>query len=196
MLSARPVNVFTEPRTLPPAARKTMPPNGSSPAPQPSRHEKWAAWFRAVLDRRSLQNSDVQRLLDDALARLLGDHARGKYKSDAVGAWITGKSRPSETGALWIAEALGIPHEDVLLAADYPDAAAIIKNLSSPDPLRDSIRSSGLSEQARTAAEDYVREERESIRRRTEEYVRMWRRGEQIIAEREREGHNGTRDAS
>lgn len=162
------------------------------PTPETQRKAAWGRWLDEILTRRELRNSDLARLLAKA-------GAGERYTNTSlISQWRRGDAGPSETAALFIAKALGVPGLTVLRAAGHTDTALLIEEmLPDGDPRLARIHRSGLSPQGQAAAEDFVHQEDRSLTDRLDRLLQAVYHGEQI-AERNRQAaaQDDDRDAS
>lgn len=156
-----------------------------TPTDDALRKAAWGRYLDTVLNDRALRNRDLARLLKEV-------GASERYTNTSlISQWRQGKVGASETAALFVAKALALPAPEVLRAAGHDDAARMWEEEPrDPDRYAAVIRNSGLPEPAQEVAQEYARREDKELQRRLDEYVRLLRRGEQIVAAREQPTEN------
>lgn len=157
-----------------------MSPAAGNETPESDRQRKavWGRWLDDALKQRALRNTDFIELL-----RAAG--AGKRFTSTAlISQWRSGTVGPSETAALYVAKALGLPQTLVLRQAGHSDAADLIEDAPrDDDPRLARIRRSGLSRVAQDEAEGFARRQDRQYDELLDEYVRLLKRGEQLEQE-------------
>lgn len=67
----------------------------------------WAQWLQEHLDQRGWRQADLVR------------ESQGTIKRDRASKWLAGRETPSYRSAVYVANTLGIDHDDALIAAGY-----------------------------------------------------------------------------
>lgn len=108
---------------------------------------EFGEWLSEEMRRQGVSSYDA--LVDRSQAA--SEDGRAKFSRSSVRWWKNGMSKPGPQMCLWIAEALGVPGDDVLAAAGYPSIVRTDEGLNRPSWPPEVL---GLAEDWETASDE------------------------------------------
>ncbi len=111
-------------------------PGAPRQADTPPPYPEWGRWFTRQFEDRGMRNTTMVKRLDAV-------GANGRYTSSDITMWKSGRKRPSEAGAMYVAAAWSLPAHLVVREAGYSDFANFLQAHTPDVPPLPSIRAEG-----------------------------------------------------